>query len=198
MNNNLTALLSTPKNKTALKIEKIKSLNGSISKAIKKRYDVSLELSNYILDGYTFLSSPEFKQQLKENEIKAKFEDIILNAYGLSKSWYYKLLKASKIDGETKTQYAQLCDQLESEGKNSVRTIEDLIKFAKKKGKGTADGEDEKESKGANNVITFNSKEENAVSFKVTDKGEIKTNNTTEQIVAKLKELIALVEKNSK
>jgi hypothetical protein len=58
-------------------------------------------------------------------------EDIGKNVFGWQKSFFYKLLKAGKLEDEVLVAFNEYCDNANRDGQKLNRSIENLLKFAK-------------------------------------------------------------------
>jgi len=123
-------------------------------------------------------------------------EEIGQKVFGWQKSFFYKVVKAGKLQPEVIETFKAKCDEVESQGQEPNRSLEGLLKFAKQVETGTqASGEGESEMGDAETtgeaqvetrvetILTFTFKGESGnVAVRIDANGVVKTTNTDEQI----------------
>jgi hypothetical protein len=67
-------------------------------------------------------------------------EQIGLKVFGWQKSFFYKVVKASKLKDDVIEGFQTKCNELESQGQEPNRSLEGLLKFAKQLENNTQDG----------------------------------------------------------
>lgn len=200
---NITTLeqfLSLTEIKRALKLTEFRNLSkledkesDKVLNAQKSKLVTTLELSRIVNDGYEWFKGEEGKRLLKVANLSLNTEQFALKVYGYQRSYFYKLIKASKLTADTLNDYEAKCTELGTKS----RTLEELLKFAKNpdtygnEGEGEGEGEDKENDK---NIVTFATSNGDKIAFRITSKGILKSNNTKEQILAKLSEVMALIE----
>ena len=110
------------------------------------------------------------------------------------KSFFYKVVKAGKLEEAVIDTFKAKCDEAETRGEDPNRSLEGLLKFAKAVETGaTATGEGE-DSEGGDaseaqvetrieTILTFTYKSEGGnVSVRIDAEGNVKTTNSAEQI----------------
>jgi hypothetical protein len=197
--------LNLPQVKSALNLQEIRSVQRTITNAKKKKFEQTLTLSKLVINAVDWFSSEDGKRACAEEGITWSNEEIGQKVFGWQKSFFYKVVKAGKLQAEVIDTFKTKCDEAEANGDEPNRSLEGLLKFAKQVETGTQaggqeDGENaeggESDSEAAQveirheNVLTFKCKVDGLnVSVKVDAEGNLTTNNTREQI----EEAIALL-----
>ena len=148
MSNLLTieqAFLNMPQVKQALNLTEIRAVQRTIVNAKKKKFDQTLQLSKLVGGVVAWFSSDEGKAICAEEGITWTNEQIGLKVFGWQKSFFYKVVKASKLKDEVVDTFKTKCDELEAQGEEPNRSLEGLLKFAKQVEQGQTDGGDEGE-----------------------------------------------------
>jgi hypothetical protein len=197
--------LNLPQVKDALNLSSIRTLQRTITNGQKKKFEQTLQLSKLVLTAATWFKSPEAKVQLQQEGISWTAEDFSLKVFGWQKSYFYKVAKAGALQDELVETFKTKCDEVEAEGKDANRTLEGLLKYAKKVKTGETTGEGgegegeggEGEGEGAQvevrveTIFTMSFKrEEGNVSVRVDANGVVKTNNS----IAEIQEAIAFLQ----
>ena len=153
MSNLLTieqAFLSLPQVKQALNLQEIRAVQRTIVNAKKKKFDQTLQLSKLVGSVVQWFASEEGQRLCAEEGITWSNEQIGLKVFGWQKSFFYKVVKASKLKDEVIETFKAKCDELESQGEEPNRSLEGLLKFAKQLENGqTASGEEGEEGEEA-------------------------------------------------
>ena len=153
MSNLLTieqAFLSLPQVKQALNLQEIRAVQRTIVNAKKKKFDQTLQLSKLVGSVVQWFASEEGQRLCAEEGISWSNEQIGLKVFGWQKSFFYKVVKASKLKDEVIETFKAKCDELESQGEEPNRSLEGLLKFAKQLENGqTASGEEGEEGEEA-------------------------------------------------
>jgi hypothetical protein len=174
----VNGMLATAKNaqSKALKVTEVKKLNAEIQTAERQKYEVSLDLAREL-----YKVKPVFDEffkalnnRLKDDGLTAKElpkkDEVIFLVYGLSKSWFHRLVKVGGVCVETpeiRNKFNALCDEAEANGEPFTRSIDALNTWASKydehKGEADTDGEtlSELRSNGDKKVILWQIKEGN-------------------------------------
>ena len=191
-----------------LNMSAIRTATKKVANAQKNKFHTSLELSKLVSKASEWFTSDEGKQICAEEGITWTTEQFSLKVFGWQKSYYYKMLKASKLDNLTVVTFQTLCDVMESENKNPERTLEGLLKYSKQLAENrTADsnGEgSEGEGEGEESqvevadrqvVLTLAYKNPNGnVSFRMNSQGDYKTTNSKEQLQDVLRVLSLVID----
>ena len=194
-----TSFLNLPQIKTALNLQEIRSVQRTIQNGQKKKFEQTLSLSKLVLGAVNWFASEEGQRVCSEEGIVWNNEAIGLKVFGWQKSFFYKVMKAGKLDEVVVSTFKAKCDEAEAQGEEPNRSLEGLLKFAKNvhvEGGGSGEGEGgEGESEGGEGetigvevrvptIFTMTYKPEGGVnvSIRVDANGVVKTNNTAVQI----------------
>ena len=190
-----SAFLSNANVKTALNLTEVKSLQRTLLNGQKKKFEQTLQLSTYVAGALNWFKSEAGKLACNEAGITWSTEEFSLKVYGWQKSYFYKVVKAGNLAPEVIDTFKAKCDTLESEGKDSNRTLEGLLKYAKTGATGN-DGEEGEEAsvERVETVFTMAYKRENGnVSVRVDANGVFKTSNSVNEILEAIEYLKALL-----
>lgn len=192
---------------TALDLRSIRSLQRTLANGQKKKFAQTLELSKKVVSVANWFASEEGKQATAEAGIYWSNEAIGLKVFGWQKSYYYKVLKAGKLDDAIIEEFNSLCDQAEAQGQEPNRSLEGLLKFTRSAGgetTGEAGGEETEEGEGEATeraievriptifTMTYKGGEKN-VSVRVNENNEVTTTNSREEILAAIEFLTNLI-----
>ena len=154
-----------------------------------------------------WFTSEEGKQATEEAGIYWNNETIGLKVFGWQKSYYYKVLKAGKLDDAIIDDFNRLCDDAEREGQEPNRTLEGLLKFTRSGGNdvtqiGGNDDDETGESESEERAIevrvptiftmTYKGSKKN-VSVRVDENSEVATTNSREEILRAIEFLTNLI-----
>lgn len=198
----------------ALDLRAIRTLQRNLSNGQKKKFAQTLELSKKVVSVANWFISDEGKQATADAGIYWNNETIGLKLFGWQKSYYYKVLKAGKLETEVVEQFNSLCDEAEAGGAEPNRTLEGLLKFSRSGGAtAAAGGADDSEAGGADDseageadevqreievrvptifTMTYKGGEKN-VSVRVNESNEVTTTNTREEILKAIEFLTNLI-----
>lgn len=184
------AFLSLPQVKQALNLQEIRAVQRTIVNAKKKKFEQTLTLSKLVGSVVQWFGSEEGQRLCAEEGISWTNEQIGLKVFGWQKSFFYKVVKASKLKEEVIDTFKAKCDELEAQGEEPNRSLEGLLKFAKQvenpaSGSGQdAQGEGEGEGEGTGEaqvetrpqvVLSLSYKVEGVnLSVKVDNRGSVK------------------------
>jgi hypothetical protein len=191
-----SSFLNLPQVKQALNLQEIRSVQRTITNAKKKKFEQTLTLSKLVVNAVEWFQSEDGQRACAEEGISWSNEEIGQKVFGWQKSFFYKVVKAGKLQAEVVDTFKVKCDEVEANGDEPNRSLEGLLKFAKQVETGTqASGDAESgdtegtESEAAQveirqeNVLTFKYKIEGFnVLVKIDAEGNVTTNNTKEQI----------------
>ena len=191
------AFLSQTNIQTAIDLRGIRGLQRTLANGQKKKFQQTLELSAKVVEAVNWFTSEEGKTATAEAGIYWTNEQIGNKVFGWQKSYFYKVIKAGKLEATKVEQFNSLCDEAEARGEEPNRTLEGLLKFARLGGGTTAedggaseDGEETEES-GEIGVeirvptiftMTYKGGAKN-VSIRINEAGAIATTNSTEEIL---------------
>lgn len=189
-----TAFLNLPQVKQALNLSEIRAVQRTITNAKKKKFEQTLALSKLVTQAVEWFHSEEGKRACAEEGISWSNEEIGLKVFGWQKSFFYKVVKAGKLQAEIVDTFKAKCDEAEAQGQEPNRSLEGLLKFAKQVETGSQEGgqgeEGESESENepqietrVETILTFTYKSEGGnVSVRIDAEGNVKTTNSPEQI----------------
>ena len=192
-----TAFLSQANIQTAIDLRAIRGLQRTLANGQKKKFQQTLELSTKVVEAVNWFASEEGKAVTSEAGIYWTNEQIGNKVFGWQKSYFYKVVKAGKLEATKVEQFNDLCDQAEAQGEEPNRTLEGLLKFARQGGGATTtedggnDGEGDGENDGEIGVeiriptiftMTYKGGDKN-VSIRINEAGAIATTNSPEEIL---------------
>lgn len=197
-----TAFLNLPAVKQGLNLMEIRSVQRTITNAKKKKFEQTLALSKLVKQSVDWFSSAEGQSLMNEEGITWSNEEIGLKVFGWQKSYFYKVVKAGKLEDEVVTTFKTKCDEAEAQGEEPNRSLEGLLKFAKQvetaaaggngSGEGGEGAEGETEGEGTEPQIetrteiifafTYKNTDGKKISVKIDANGSINTSNTSEEI----------------
>ncbi len=199
MNNLLsieTAFLSLPQVKQGLNLSEIRSVQRTITNAKKKKFEQTLALSKLVTQAVAWFQSEDGQRVCSEEGISWSNEEIGQKVFGWQKSFFYKVVKAGKLQPEIIETFKTKCDEVEAQGEEPNRSLEGLLKFAKQVETGNTGSGNEEHEMGdpettgeaqvetrVETILTFTYKNEAGnVSVRIDANGLVKTTNTDEQI----------------
>jgi hypothetical protein len=190
-----SAFLSLPQVKQALNLTEINRVQRSITNAKKQKFAQTLNLSKLAVSVVAWFASPAGQELTAEEGITWSNEEIGQKVFGWQKSYFYKVLKAGKLQEAVVTEFTAQCDTAESEGLDPDRSLAGLLKFAKSLQSSNAGGsEGEGGGKGGETetavairpetIFTLSYKHESGtiISIKVNSNGEAKTENSRAEL----------------
>jgi len=192
-----SSFLNLPQVKQALNLQEIRSVQRTITNAKKKKFEQTLALSKLVTAAVDWFSSEDGQRVCSEEGITWTNEEIGQKVFGWQKSFFYKVVKAGKLQAEIVDTFKTKCDEAETRGEEPNRSLEGLLKFAKQVETGTAAGGNEEHEMGdaettgeaaeveirTATILTFTYKSESGnVSVRIDSEGNVKTTNTDEQI----------------
>ena len=174
-------------------MQAINTLRRADSNAQKKKFENSLQLAKAVKQSFNWFSSEEGKAKCNEEGISWSNEEFFLKVFGWQKSFSYKLLKVGKLEDTIVEKFNQKCIEIEARGEEAVRSIENLLKFAKaveQGNEGGNEGEEGGEGEGGAEVETRSATiftmtlkhPDGNISVRINEAGELKTTNTPDQI----------------
>jgi hypothetical protein len=193
-----SAFLSLPEVKRSLNLQAINTLRRADSNAQKKKFENSLQLAKAVKESFNWFSSEEGKAKCNEEGISWSNEEFFQKVFGWQKSFSYKLLKVGKLEDTIVEKFNQKCIEVEARGEEAVRSIENLLKFAKQVEQGEEGGQGEEgEGEGAEVetrsatifTLAFKHPDKN-ISVRINEAGEIKTTNSRDEIQSAINFLI--------
>lgn len=183
--------LRTEAVQVGLKLRDAKRLMTSDANAQKKKFEISLELSKVVAEGFAWFKSDAGKATMAEEGIAWTADDFAQKVYGWQKSFMYKMVKAGSTEVQVIERYKETTES---------RTIEGLLKFAKDSAEGAGSGEGEGKGEGESRqrptiLFSFTCKTEDGqeVKIKVKTDGTFKAEGDKVDIQSALKELTKFV-----
>jgi hypothetical protein len=187
-----TAFLSNQAVKQALNLTEIRAIQRTITNGQKKKFVQTLNLSKLVLNTVNWFNSEEGKQICASEGIAWSNEDIANKIFGWQKSFFYKVVKAGKLDDAVVDNFNTKCDEAEASGQDANRSLEGLLKFAKvleTASNGSGNGEESEGEADAQveirvpTIFTLTYKTESGnISVRIDESGKIKTQNSSEEI----------------
>lgn len=191
-----SAFLNMPQVKDALRLTEIRSVQRTITNAKKKKFEQTLTLSKLVLGAVEWFQSEEGKRACTEEGIAWSNEEIGQKVFGWQKSFFYKVVKAGRLEESVIESFVTKCNEVESQGEEPNRSLEGLLKFAKQVETGTQAGGNNESEMGdpetigepqvetrVETILTFTYKSESGnVSVRIDAEGNVKTTNSEEQI----------------
>jgi len=176
--------------KQALNLQAISTLRRADTNAQKKKFENSLQLAKAVKQSFNWFSSEEGKAKCNEEGIAWSNEEFFQKVFGWQKSFSYKLLKVGKLEDTIIEKFNEKCIEVEARGEEAVRSIENLLKFAKVVESGSEEGgQGEEGGEGAEvetrsaTIFTLAFKHPDGnISIRINESGEIKTTNSLEEI----------------
>jgi hypothetical protein len=176
-------------------------LDNAIKSAQGKSFHKSIEKAMLLLEGNTWLKSTEGIAYLKE-VAKLTQEEAVKQAYGLLKAQYHlniRIAKATLRIPNLVNDFLALCDAKQGAASYSVQNLDNYVKKLDNAvanplpTEGSEEGNGEEVTEGsvdvdtkAKPIITFTFNGEamdmKNVSLRITDKGELKTSSTAEDV----------------
>lgn len=209
MSNLLTierAFLSLPQVKQGLKLAEFKTLQRNVENAQKKKFDTTLDLSKVVLSAFTWFKSTEGAALCAEEGITWSAEEFGAKVFGFQKSYFYKLTRAGKLGDHLVSEFKAKCTELEAEGETPNRSLEGLLKYAKDlevnnsasgQGETAKEGEESTEAQVETRrqvILNFTLKNRaHNVALKISDRNEVKTDNTLAEIQAAINFLQSII-----
>lgn len=196
-----TAFLNLPQVKNAINLNEIRNVQRTITNAKKKKFEQTLSLSKLVGNVVRWFDSEEGQTLCREEGIIWNKEQIGLKVFGWQKSFFYKVVKVSNLKEEVIETFKTKCTELESNGEEPNRSIEGLLKFAKQLENNTSesgqeDGTETETEVETRPTVIFNltfKKDSGNVSVKISDRYEIKTTNSLEEIQEAINFLSSLI-----
>jgi len=189
-----TAFLSLPQVKQGLNLSEIRSVQRTITNAKKKKFEQTIALSKLVTTAVDWFQSEEGQRVCNDEGISWSNEEIGQKVFGWQKSFFYKVVKAGRLQPEVIESFNTKCNEVEASGDEPNRSLEGLLKFAKQVEAGGntesegGEGESESESEPqvetrVETILTFTYKSEGGnVSVRIDANGLVKTTNSDEQI----------------
>lgn len=199
-----SALLALPQVKAGLNINEIRRVRRSLTNAQKSKFTNTINLSKLVVKAHEWFTSDEGKAVFREEGVAWSNEDFGKKVFGWQKSYFYKVLKAGKLQDEVVDLFNTKCDEAEAAGQDPNRSLEGLLKFARAasettpaegSGEGDGEGSGEGENEGSEAAVEVRVPTILTLSFKAADlqlgrnvsvrvdvNGQVITSNTEEEV----------------
>jgi hypothetical protein len=200
-----SAFLSLPQVKQALNLTEINRVQRSITNAKKQKFAQTLNLSKLAVSVVAWFASPAGQELTAEEGITWSNEEIGQKVFGWQKSYFYKVLKAGKLQEAVVNEFTAQCDTAESEGLDPDRSLAGLLKFAKSLQSSNGGGsEGEGGGKGGETetavairpetifTLSYKVDEGQNIAIRVNSNGEIKTTNTRDELRKTIEFLLSI------
>jgi hypothetical protein len=189
-----SSFLNLPIVKQSLNLQEIRSVQRTIVNAKKKKFEQTLALSKLVTKAVEWFQSEEGQRVCAEEGISWTNEEIGQKVFGWQKSFFYKVVKAGKLEDAVVDTFKAKCDEAETRGEDPNRSLEGLLKFAKAVDNNTQEGGQGEDAESGDTseaqietrvetILTFTYKSEGGnVSVRIDAEGNVKTTNSIEQI----------------
>lgn len=189
-----TSFLNLPQVKQSLNLAEIRSTQRVIANGQKKKFEQTLQLSKLVVTAVNWFASNEGKQVCTEEGISWTNEEIGIKIFGWQKSFFYKVVKAGKLENAVIESFNTKCSEIESQGNDANRSLEGLLKFAKQVNTATTEGEGEGEASEIQPEIvvetiftmTYKNTDGKKIAVRIDANGTIKTTNSRTEIAEAL------------
>ena len=202
-----TAFLNLPQVKTALNLAEITRVQRGITNAQKQKFSSTMNLSKLAVSVVAWFESEEGRAITAEEGISWNNEEIGQKVFGWQKSYFYKVLKAGKLDDSIVNEFTAQCDEADRNGLNPDRSLAGLLKWTRSggdnsegggEGEGEGEGEDQTPSVEIRpeTIFTLSYKPTDGknVAIRVNSSGELKTTNTRGELRRTIDFLLSLTE----
>jgi hypothetical protein len=201
-----SALLNLPTVKAGLNITEIRRVQRTLTNAQKSKFTNTINLSKLVVKAHEWFTSDEGKAVFNEEGVAWSNEEFGKKVFGWQKSYFYKVLKAGKLQDDVVDLFNTKCDEAEAEGQDPNRSLEGLLKFARAAAEatpapaeGSGDSEETEDGEGESGgseaavevrvptILTLSFKASELqlgrnVSIRVDVNGQVTTGNTEEEI----------------
>tara|TARA_R110000803_G_scaffold56959_3_gene114655 strand:+ start:4268 stop:4930 length:663 start_codon:yes stop_codon:yes gene_type:complete len=123
-----SAFLQLSAVKDALNLRDIKRVQRSITNAHKSKFGHTMKMAVLVKNAVEFYESEEGIELFAEEGIQWSKEELGNKVFGWQKSFFYKVIKAGKIDQRIIDAFNIKCDAI---GDDSARSLALLLTFAK-------------------------------------------------------------------
>jgi hypothetical protein len=123
--------LNSDKAKQMFLLKEAKKLQSAIETSDKKKFLTSVELAKVFHQAEQKFESDECKQLLTETGITWKKDEFFEKAFGVKKSFTYRLLKVAKLGSEKVEQFNEYVDEQRAQGEDVSRSLKTFIKWCK-------------------------------------------------------------------
>lgn len=187
-----TAILNNPIVKQGLQLSEVNKLQKAVVVSQKKKFADTLKLASVVSQGFEWFKSDDAKAIFTEEGVTWTTDEFAQKVFGYQKSFFHKLVRASKVEQEIVERFVTKCDELEAQGESVKRGVDALLKFANAVEENTTEGGEEGEGEAEVETreetlltLAFKGKlvgQENNVSVRLNLSGECKSTNTKAEI----------------
>ena len=190
-----TAFLSLATVKQSLNLGEIRSTQRVIANGQKKKFEQTLALSKLVVSAVNWFASNEGKQVCAEEGITWTNEEIGNKIFGWQKSFFYKVVKAGKLETTVIDSFNAKCTEIEASGSEANRSLEGLLKFAKQVNAATTEtteGECEQTEPQPEIIVetiftmTYKNTDGKKIAVRIDANGTVKTTNSLTEIAEAL------------
>lgn len=204
-----SAFLSLPQVKTALNLAEITRVQRGITNAQKQKFTSTMSLAKIAVSVVAWFESEEGRSITAEEGISWNNEEIGQKVFGWQKSYFYKVLKAGKLEEAVVSEFVAQCDEADRNGLNPDRSLAGLLKWTRSGGNESEAGGNGEEGEGEEGedqtpaveirpetIFTLSYKPEMGknIAIRVNSNGEIKTTNTRDELRRTIDFLLSLTE----
>jgi hypothetical protein len=189
------ALLSNEAVAQGLNLAEIKKLQKAEGNAQKQKFAKTLALSKICVQAHAWFITEDAKTLFADAGVTWTADDFAQKVFGWQKSYFYKVVKAGKIEEAKVERFNELCNEAEAQGHATARTLEGLLKWAKADAEQGAQGDGDQDGEGDGDAsvtrakailtLSFKGQElglENNVALRIDTEGKLITTATKEQI----------------
>ena len=189
------ALLSNTDVIAGLQLTEVRKLQKAEGNAQKTKFAKTLALSKICVEAHAWFMSDEAKAIFTEQGVTWTTEDFAGKVFGWQKSYFYKVVKAGKLEQEKISTFNSLCDEAERQGLVADRTLSGLLKWAKDSETASPSGDGDESEEGeeasvvrAETLLTLSYKAtlmgaERNVAVRINTDGETISSNTKDEIL---------------
>jgi hypothetical protein len=119
--------LSLPTSKMGFNLTEVNKAKRLITNAQKSKFAHTMHLASCIKTAVEYFESPQCQALMQTEGISWNKEDLGIKVFGYQKSYFHKLLRASKVSEQILTAYNSKCDEIA----DAERSIAGLLEFSK-------------------------------------------------------------------
>lgn len=203
------AFLALPQVKTALNLAEITRVQRGITNAQKQKFTSTMSLAKIAVSVVAWFESEEGRAITAEEGISWNNEEIGQKVFGWQKSYFYKVLKAGKLDDSIVSEFTAQCDEADRNGLNPDRSLAGLLKWTRAGGNESeagGNGEEGESEEGEEQtpaveirpetIFTLAYKPDGGknIAIRVNSNGELKTTNTRDELRKTIEFLLSLTD----
>jgi hypothetical protein len=202
-----SAFLALPQVKTALNLAEITRVQRGITNAQKQKFTSTMSLAKIAVSVVAWFESEEGRSITAEEGISWNNEEIGAKVFGWQKSYFYKVLKAGKLEDAIVSEFTAQCDEADRNGLNPDRSLAGLLKWTRSGGDNSETGGDNSEEGGEETetpsveirpetifTLAYKPAIGKNIAIRVNSNGELKTTNTRDELRRTIDFLLNLTE----